>query len=74
MLCWEDSYPGLLLAQQYLGRLLASGEQVAAVKLLLRCGSIDEAFRPLSADLPRAIAAAEACNNPELAETLSRRR
>ncbi len=73
MLRWEDVYPGLLLAQQYLGRLLANGEQVAAVKLMLRCGLIDEAFRPLGADLPRAIAAAQACNNRELAETLSRR-
>ncbi len=73
MLRWEDVYPGLLLAQQYLGRLLANGEQVAAVKLMLRCGLVDEAFRPLSADLPGAIAAAQACNNRELAETLSRR-
>lgn len=74
MLRWEDTYPGLLLAQQYLGRLLANGEQLAAVKLMLRCVAVDEAFRPLSADLPRAIAAAEACNNRELVETLSRRR
>lgn len=74
MLKWEDNYPGLLLAQQYLGRLLAQGDDVNAVKLMLRCGLIDKAFRPLSADLPRAIAAAQACNNPELAEALSRRR
>ena len=74
MLRWEDTYPGLLLAQQYLGRLLANGEQVAAVKLMLRCGSVDEAFRPLGPDLPAAIAAAEACNNPELAGALSRKR
>ena len=74
MLRWEDSYPGLLLAQQYLGRLLEHGDEVAAVKLMLRCGLVDEAFRPLSADLSRAIAAAEACGNQELVETLSRRR
>lgn len=74
MLRWADAYPGLLLAQQYLGRLLEAGEQVAAVKLMLRCKLIDESFRPLSADLPRAIAAAEACNNRELVERLSRRR
>ena len=71
---WADPYPGLLLAQQYLGRLLETGDQVAAVKLLLRCRLVDETFRPLAADLPRAIAAAEACNNGELAEILSRRR
>jgi hypothetical protein len=63
-----------LFAQQYLGRLLEAGDQVAAVKLMLRCRLVDEAFRPLSADLPRAIAAAEARNNRELAEALSRRR
>lgn len=74
MLRWEDSYPGLLLAQQYLGRLLEHGDQVAAVKVMLRCGLVDEAFRPLSADLPRAIAAAQACGNRELVETLSRGR
>jgi hypothetical protein len=74
MLRWEDSYPGLLLAQQYLGRLLEAGEQVGAVKLMLRCRLIDETFRPLSADLPRAVAAAEACSNAELAAVLSRKR
>lgn len=74
MLQWEDRFAGLLFAQQYLGRLLETGEQVAAVKLMLRCRLVDEAFRPLSPDLPRAIAAAEACNNRELAAVLSRRR
>jgi hypothetical protein len=74
MLRWEDSYPALLLAQQYLGRLLDNGEKVAAVKLMLRSRLFDETFRPLSADLEKAIEAAQACNNPDLAEALSRRR
>lgn len=74
MLQWQDGFAGLLFAQQYLGRLLAMGEQVAAVKLLMRCRLIDAAFRPLSPDLPRAIAAAQACDNQELVEELSRRR
>jgi hypothetical protein len=73
MLQWEDDLAGLLFAQQYLGRLLEMGDQVAAVKLMLRCRLVDPAFRPLGPDLPRAIAAAEACNNRELAEGLSRR-
>jgi hypothetical protein len=73
MLQWEDRFAGLLFAQQYLGRLLEMGDQVAAVKLMLRCRLVDPAFRPLGPDLPRAIAAAEACNNRELAEGLSRR-
>jgi hypothetical protein len=73
MLRWEDPYPGLLLAQQYLGRLLGNGDQVGAVKLMLRCRQIDTSFRPLGADLPHAAAAAKACNNPELLDALSRR-
>lgn len=72
MLRWEDPYPGLLLAQQYLGRLLGHRDQVAAVKLMLRCRHIDKRFRPLGADLPHAIAAARACDNPELLDVLSR--
>jgi hypothetical protein len=74
MLRWEDSYPGLLFAQQYLGRLLEAGDRVGAVKLMLRCRLVDPSFRPLSADLPQAIAAAAACKNPELAGELSHRR
>ena len=72
MMRWEDSYPGLLLAQQYVGRLLELGDDVGAVKLMLHCRMINEKFRPLSADLPRAIAAAEACQNTALAQALSR--
>lgn len=74
MLRWEDPFSALLLAQQYLGRLLEHGDRVGAVKLMMRCRLVDETFRPLEADLPQAIAAAEACNNPELAASLSRRR
>lgn len=74
MLRWEDSYPGLLLAQQYLGRLLDNGDRVGAVKLMLRCRLVEGSFRPLSADLPKAVEAAKACDNPDLAEALSRRR
>ena len=73
MLRWEDPYPGLLLAQQHLGRLLDNGDQVGAVKLMLRCRHIDTRFRPLAADMPRALAAARDCNNPELGDALSRR-
>lgn len=72
MLRWEDNYPGLLLAQQYVGRLLELGDDVGAVKLIMRCRLINEDFRPLSADLPRAIAAANACRNVALAQALSR--
>jgi hypothetical protein len=70
MLRWEDTYPALLLAQQYLGRLLEHNDRVAAVKLMLRCRLVNADFRPLTADLPAAIAAAEACQNYELAQSL----
>ena len=70
MLRWEDSYPALLLAQQYLGRLLELDRPVEAVKLMMRCRLISDAFRPLSADLPRAISAARSCGNSELAAAL----
>jgi hypothetical protein len=72
MMRWEDSYPGLLLAQQYVGRLLELGDDVGAVKLMLRCRLINGNFRPLSADLPRAIAAAKTCRNDALVQALSR--
>ena len=72
MLRWEDTYPGLLLAQQYVGRLLELGDEVQAVKLMMRCRLVNAEFRPLSPDLPKAIAAAESCQNRELAEALSR--
>jgi hypothetical protein len=72
MLRWEDKYPALLLAQQYLGRLLALGNQVAAVKLMLRCRMLNDRFRPLSPDLPAAIEAATACGNEELVAEISR--
>ena len=71
MLRWDDVYPGLLYAQQYLGRLLALGNQVAAVKLMLRCRMLNEGFRPLGPDLPAAMDAARACGNDELLAALS---
>lgn len=70
MLRWENNYPALLFAQQYVGRLLEHNDKVGAVKLMLRCRLVNADFRPLTADLPAAIAAAEACRNMELAEAL----
>ena len=72
MMHWEDTYPGLLLAQQYVGRLLDHGDNVSAVKLMLRCRMVNDQFRPLSADVEKAIEAAKACRNEELATLLSR--
>ena len=72
MLRWDDTYPALLLAQQYLGRLLEHNDKVSAVKLMLRCRLVNEGFRPLPADLPAAISAAEACRNDELLAALNK--
>jgi hypothetical protein len=71
MLAWDDPFPGLLLAQQYLGRLLELGDELAAVKLMLRCRMLHDGFRPLSADLPAAIDAARSRGNEELVAALS---
>ena len=73
MLRWEDSQPAMLFAQRYLHDHLRHGEQVAAVKLMLRCRLVDERFRPHDDDLAAALAACEACDNNELAAILERR-
>lgn len=71
MLRWDDTYPALLLAQQYLGRLLEHNDKLGAVKLMMRCRLVNEGFRPLSTDLPAAISAAEACRNDDLLAALN---
>jgi hypothetical protein len=70
MLHWEINEPALVYAQTYLGRLLGYGDNIAAVKLMLRCRLINPAFRPLPEDSALAIAAAEHCGNADLAQLL----
>ncbi len=70
MLRWENQRPAMFFAQHYLHDQLQYGEQVPAVKLIMRCRLIDENFRPLPEDLPAAIAACDACANDELAAIL----
>jgi len=72
MLAWESPAPVLYFAQHYLHEQLQHGEQVAAVKLIMRCRMIDERFRPLEEDNAAAIAAAEAVSNDDLAADLRR--
>lgn len=67
---WENQEPALFFAQHYVHDHLRHGEQVSAVKLIMRCRLVDERFRPSADDLPAAIAACESCNNPELAAIL----
>lgn len=72
MLGWENQQTALFFAQHYLHDLLQHGDQLQAVKVLLRCQLVDEQFRPMPDDRPAAIAAAEALSNPELAADLQR--
>lgn len=70
MLAWEDKMPALLFARRNLGILLEEGKDVPAVKLMLRCRLVNDAFRPLPEHLAAAVAAARRCGNDELAESL----
>lgn len=66
MLGWEIQEPALLFGQQYLSRLLGDEDYVAAVKLMMRCRLINDAFKPLAGDSELALLAAEHCQNDEL--------
>jgi hypothetical protein len=70
MLRWENPEAGLAFAQQYVHELLRYGENVKAVKLMMRCRMVNQAFKPLPEDLELAAAAAEHCQNDELASFL----
>jgi len=70
MLAWDSPQAALFFAQHYIHDHLQHGEQVQAVKLIMRCRLIEERFRPFPADLDAAIAACNACDNPELAASL----
>jgi hypothetical protein len=70
MLAWEDRNHALFFAQHYVHDMLSHGENVPAVKVIMRCRLIDECFKPLREDLPAAVAAAESIGNIELAVVL----
>lgn len=73
MLRWEQDVHALYFAQSYIHRLLHSGQQIAAVKVMLRARMVDERFRPQPEDLSLAIDAAESSGNDALADALGRR-
>lgn len=70
MLRWEIKEPALVFGQQFLGRLLRQQDAVAAVKLMMRCRLVDEAFMPLPEDREAAREAAGQCRNEELMRSL----
>lgn len=70
MLRWENPEAALAFAQRYVHELLRSGENVKAVKVMMRCRLVNPAFKPLAEDRELAAAAAEHCQNEELASFL----
>ena len=70
MLRWANPEAALVFAQQYVHELLRYGENVKAVKIMMRCRMVNPAFKPLFEDLNLAAAAAEECHNEELASFL----
>jgi hypothetical protein len=72
MLGWENGVHALFFAQHYVHDALRHGEDVNAVKVIMRCRMLDENFRPLPEDLPAALEAAEKTGNIELAAVLNR--
>ena len=73
MLRWEIKYPALVFAQSYLNRLLHDGDDVTAVKVMMRCRHETDAFVPLADDIGPALKAAEHCQNQELIDFLRSR-
>ena len=70
MMRWENPEAALAFAQQYVHELLGYGENVKAVKIMMRCRMVNPAFKPLFEDLELAAAAAAECHNEELASFL----
>ncbi|MGI9199673.1 MAG: hypothetical protein ACR2QL_01340 [Woeseiaceae bacterium] len=70
MLRWENPDAGLAFAQHYVHELLRYGDNVKAVKVMMRCRLINAAFKPLAEDIDLAVHAAEQCHNNELASFL----
>lgn len=70
MLGWEQQQHALFFAQHYIHDMLAHGERIPALKVIMRCRLIDEYFKPAPDDIPVAIQAAESSGNSELAAVL----
>jgi len=73
MLRWEIKYPALVFGQSYLNVLLNDGDDVTAVKVMMRCRHENDAFVPLADDIGLALKAAEHCQNQELIDFLRSR-
>ncbi len=72
MLGWENQVHALFFAQHYIHDALQHGEDVRALKAIMRCRMISDRFKPFPEDLPTALKAAEKAGNNEVAEVLRR--
>lgn len=69
---WENKQHALFFAQHHVADMLDHGEDIPALKTILRCRLLNESFRPFPEDIPRAIEVAERNGNIELAAVLKR--
>lgn len=72
MLGWEQPQHALFFAQHCVRDMLAHGEYIPALKVIMRCRLIDAQFKPFREDIPAAVQAAENSGNIELAAVLKR--
>ena len=72
MLGWDNQQHALFFAQHYVRDALRHGEDVAALKVIMRCRLVDSRFKPFPEDRQAAIEAAENNRNIELADVLKR--
>lgn len=72
MLGWEQQQHALFFAQHCIRDTLAHGEDIPALKVIMRCRLIDAQFKPFREDIPAAVQAAENSGNIELAAVLKR--
>jgi hypothetical protein len=71
MLEWDSSDAALVLAQAWLGRLLAEQRDIEALKLMTRCLLENPAFRPLPADRETAMDLARRFDRDDLLKSLA---
>ena len=72
MLGWENQQHALFFAQQYVHDAFRHGEEITALKVIMRCRLVDAGFKPFEEDRQTAVAAAERYRNIELADVLKR--
>lgn len=72
MMGWENKQHVMFFAQHHVADMLDHGEDIPALKAIMRCRLIDASFRPFPDDVVRAISAAERSGNIELAAVLKR--